>query len=133
MLVVKENTTNLSRSLAGPASVVVGSLHVTSYDTKEDDSSGLTDYEPRSGWYDGTEPYRVTAAWDEVRTAPGTYAVESATVTWRITTPAGSYAESVLVRLFGATPRTHTISYEFDHGVPELDHPAWANETWNVT
>jgi hypothetical protein len=127
VFVVEENTTDLSRSLTGPASVVVRSLHVASYESGGD-SSNASVYEPRNGWYDGTEPYRVTAASGEVRTRTGSHAVESATVTWETTTPAGSYAEYALTSLFGTAPRTYTISYEFAEGSPELDRPEWATE-----
>jgi hypothetical protein len=54
VFVVEENTTDLSRSLTGPASVVVRSLHVASYESGGD-SSNASVYEPRNGWYDGTD------------------------------------------------------------------------------
>ena len=133
-LITRANTTDLSSSLGGPASVVISSLHVTSYRTAtENDTANLRVYEPRNGWYDGTEPYRITAATGTIRTGADPYAVESATVRWTITTPAGSYAAYALGRLVGTDPRTHTISYEFDDETPALTHPAWANDTWNGT
>jgi hypothetical protein len=126
VFVVERNTTGLAESIAGSASVVVRSLHVVSYERR---ANGPV-YEPQNGWYDGRETYRITAASGTVRTDATSTAVESATVTWAVTDPAGTYAEYALVRLTGDDPRTYEISYEFDAGASDVDRPAWVNETW---
>ena len=128
VVLVVEGDPTTAGSLTGPAAVVVRTLHTASYGTEKRNSSAAMVHTPRNGWYDGTQPYRVTEASGEVRTGAGSSAVESARVTWGITTPAGSYAEYALARLLGTGPRTHAVSYELDEGTPELDRPAWADE-----
>jgi hypothetical protein len=127
-LVVASNGTDVAAEIPGSASVIVRSLHVTRYERADGESAETTVYEPRNGWYEGTQPYRITDASGTVRTDADTAAVESASVSWAVTDPAGSYAEYALARLTGPDPRVYEISYEFAPGDVNLDRPAWVDE-----
>ncbi|GAA5433548.1 hypothetical protein [Haloarcula japonica] len=126
--IVKGEGGDMADAISGTASVVVRSLYVTGYERQTDESQEATVYKPKNGWYEGTESYRVTEATGEVRTAGDTTAVRSATVTWDQTRPAGTYAESVLVRLTSDAPRTYDLSFEFDSGETTVNQPAWVTE-----
>jgi hypothetical protein len=126
--IVKGDAEDMADDVGGTASVVVRSLYVTGYERKAVEQSGAVVYEPKGGWYEGASPYRVTVATGEVRTASDTTAVRSATVTWDQTTPAGTYAESALVRLTSDAPRTYDISFEFDSGGTTVTRPAWVTD-----
>lgn len=127
-LVVAENGTNLVDEIPGSASVFVRSLYVVGYERVDADATDTTVYEPQGGWYEGTGQYRVTDATGTVSTGADTSTVESASVSWKVTDPAGSYAEYVLVRLTGPDPRRYEIAYEFESGDTELDRPAWVDD-----
>ena len=129
--IVNGESGDIADDINGTASVVVRSLYATGYEREADDSQGATVYKPKNGWYEGTEPYRVTGATGEVRTAPDTTAVRSATVTWEQTVPAGTYAESALVRLTSDAPRTYDLSFEFESGQATVNRPAWVNAVRN--
>ena len=126
--VVREGSGDVAAAVSGTASVVVRSLYVTGYERKADQSREVNVYGPRDGWYEGTEPYRITAATGEVRTAADTTAVRSAAVTWNQTRPAGTYAEFGLVRLTSDAPKTYDLSFEFDPGETTVNRPAWVTE-----
>ncbi|QLD85286.1 hypothetical protein HWV23_05940 [Natronomonas halophila] len=127
-LVVASNGTDVADEIPGSASVIVRSLHVTRYERVDGNSTETAVYEPQNGWYEGTQPYRITDASGTVRTDAGTAAVESASVSWAVTDPAGSYAEYLLARLTGPDPRVYEISYEFVPGDSNLDRPAWVDD-----
>ncbi|MDS0223078.1 hypothetical protein NDI54_17160 [Haloarcula sp. S1AR25-5A] len=127
--IVRGDAENMADGIAGTASVVVGSLYVTGYERTGVEQSGAGVYEPKGGWYEGTEPYRVTAATGEVRTASDTTAVRSATVTWDQTIPAGTYAEFALVRLTSNAPQSYALSFEFAPGETTVQEPAWVPNT----
>jgi hypothetical protein len=126
-LVVASNGTDVADEIPGSASVIVRSLHVTRYE-RVGGGPGTAVYGPRNGWYEGTRPYRITDASGAVRTDADTAAVESASVSWAVTDPAGSYAEYALARLTGSDPRVYEVSYEFAPGDSDLDRPAWVDE-----
>lgn len=111
--------------ISGAASVVARSLAAVEYRRTGSASSQTAVYEPRSGWYEGMDGYRVTAATGEARTRAGTMALVSATVSWEVTAPAGTYAAYALTRLTSDDPRTYEIALDADAGAPELDPPAW--------
>lgn len=127
--VIKKNATGATDPVAGTVSVFVNSLFAAGYEATGTDSSGATVYEPQSGWYDGQETYRITGATGEVRTATDTRAVTSATVSWEVTAPAGSYAKYRLVRMTSDEPTTVQITFEFDPNDDDLERPPWAGET----
>ncbi|WP_336134869.1 hypothetical protein [Natronomonas amylolytica] len=127
-LVVAENGTDLAAEISGSASVFVRSLYVVGYERVDADATDTTVYGPQSGWYEGTEPYRVTDATGTVSTGADTPTVESASVSWKVTDPAGSYAEYLLVRLTGPDPRHYELAYEFEGGAVDLDRPAWVED-----
>ena len=123
--ILKGEPRDMVDAISGTASVVVRSLYVTGYERKADEPQDANVYKPRNGWYDGTEPYRVTGATGDVQTAADTTAVRSATVAWDQTRPAGTYAEFGLVRLTSDAPRTYDLSFEFDSGETTVNQPAW--------
>lgn len=127
--VIEQNTTGRTEPVTGTASVFVTSLAVAGYDVEETGSNGPTVYEPRSGWYTGATPYRLSGAAGTVRTKAETHGVLSANVTWHRTVPAGSYAEYVLARLTGDDPTMHRITFEFGANASTLDRPDWVNRT----
>jgi hypothetical protein len=127
-LVVASNGTDVADEISGSASVIVRSLHVTRYEQVDGTATETAVYEPRNGWYEGTRPYRITDASGTVRTDADTAAVESASVSWAVTDPAGSYAEYALARLTGPAPRVYETTYELVPGDSDLDRPAWVDE-----
>lgn len=124
-VIVKENGTGVTQPVSGTASVFVNSLVVAGYEAEETDSSDETVFVPRSGWYNGREPYRITDASGEVRTDANTHVVTSANVSWDTTEPAGTYAEYLLVRSFSDEPTTYRITFEFESGDAALEKPPW--------
>lgn len=127
-VIVEENGTGATQPVSGTASVVVNSLFVAGYEGEGAESSGETVFEPRSGWYDGRQTYRISDASGEVHVDDGTYAVTSANVSWDMTVPAGTYAEYTLVRLIGDEPTSYRITFEFDPGDSELERPSWVGD-----
>jgi hypothetical protein len=127
--VVERNTPSDTERVSGTVSVFVNSLFVAGYEKEEFDSSAVTVYAPRSGWYDGQKTYRITGASGEVYANADTRAVQSANVSWRMTEPAGTFAEYELARLMSDDPTTHRITFEFDPGNTTLERPSWLGET----
>ena len=123
--IVEANGTGVTQPVSGTASVFVNSLVVAGYEAEETDSSDETVFVPRSGWYNGREPYRITDASGEVRTDANTHVVTSANVSWDTTEPAGTYAEYLLVRSFSDEPTTYRITFEFESGDAALEKPPW--------
>jgi hypothetical protein len=122
----KRESRDLADAISGTASVIIRSLYLTGYQRKADQPQEADVYEPQNGWYEGTETYRVTGATGEVRTVSGSTAVRSVSVSWEQTMPAGTYAESVLVRLTTDAPHTYRFSFNFDSGETTVNRPAWA-------
>lgn len=125
---VEENVTSATQPVSGTASVFVNSLFLAGYEAEPTDSSETTVYEPQSGWYDGRETYRLTDASGAVHTDADTHEVTSANVSWELTTPAGSYAEYMLVSAATDEPTTYRITYEFDSDDTDLTQPAWVDD-----
>lgn len=125
---VEENGTGVAQPVSGTASVFVNTLFVAGYETSGADSSTGTGYEPQSGWYDGRETYRLTDVSGEVRVAADTHVVRSANVSWDVTTPAGTYAEYVLVRSLTDEPTSYRTTFEFEPGDSDLERPAWVGD-----
>ncbi|MFC6864386.1 hypothetical protein ACFQGE_13070 [Halomicroarcula sp. GCM10025817] len=125
----KENGTGVTQPVSGTASVFVNSLFLAGYEAKGRDPSAVTVYEPRPGWYDGRETYRITRASGTVRADTDTHVVKSANVTWDVTAPAGTYAEYALVTLLTDEPTTYRITFEFEATDSDLERPTWVVET----
>lgn len=126
--VLERPPTALPDGVSGAASVVVRSLYVPAYGLREEEDGGVAVYEPRDGWYDGSDPYRITGASGTVRVDADTNAVRSARVAWDATSAAGTYAEYVLARVTGDDPTTYELSFEFDAGDATVDRPTWVEE-----
>lgn len=125
--VVEESGTGGTQPVSGTASVFVNSLSTVGYEADGADSSTATVYEPRSGWYDGTEMYRITDASGTVHADADTHVVRSANVSWEETAPAGTYVEYVLTRSLSEEPTTYRITFEFDSGDSDLERPTWVD------
>lgn len=130
--VVEKNTTGLTEPVTGTASVFLNSLSVADYENNRPNSSSLSVYEPRSGWYEGDETYRLTDTSGTIRANAESHEVKSANVSWTITTPAGSYAEYALTRLTSEDPSTRRITFDFTPDDTDLKRPTWVNETESV-
>lgn len=126
--VVEQNGTGDTEPVSGTASVFVRSLSVARYEVSETDSSAVTHYEPQSGWYEGSQSYRIAGATGEVRADAETGTARSANVSWDVTTPAGTYAEFLLAGLTSDDPTTHRITFELDPADDELDRPPWVDD-----
>ncbi|UWG47836.1 Uncharacterized protein HSRCO_1555 [Halanaeroarchaeum sp. HSR-CO] len=127
---VVEHTTNTAREpVSGTASVFVNSLYVANYGRAGSNSSGVTVYEPRSGWYEERSTYRITEASGGVYANADTHVVRSANVSWEVTDPAGTYPEFMLSRLFSDDPTTYRITFEFNPNDTPLERPAWVGQT----
>jgi hypothetical protein len=122
--VVEQNNTDPSEPVSGTASVIVNSLFSTRYERTGSDSASVTACEPRSGWYGGQAPYRITGPRGTVRANPSTLVVTSANVSWKVTRPAGSFAEYVLVRAASGAPTDRRIAYEYTPGEAEVERRA---------
>lgn len=55
--------------------------------------------------------------------------VESASVSWNATVPAGSYAEYVVARSTSSDPMAYAISFEFQMDDPKTDRPQWVADS----
>lgn len=127
-LFVTKNASGATEPVSGTASVFVSNLGVAGYTTEDSDTSATTVYEPQSGWYDGSEPYRITEATGTVRVGAETRAVKSANVSWTVTEPAGTYAEYLLVGLTSDEPTTHRTTFDFEPDDHDLERPSWVGE-----
>jgi len=127
--VIENDAAGDTQPVSGTASVFIASLAVAGYDEGGTGSSPDTTYEPRAGWYEGAEAYRITDASGAVRVDPDGPVVTSANVTWDVTAPAGSYAEYALVRLTGDDPTTHRITFERNPDGSDLERPSWVDDT----
>ncbi|WP_435361542.1 hypothetical protein [Haloarchaeobius sp. DFWS5] len=126
--VVEKNASSDGEPVSGTASVVLNSLSIAGYEHDESDSSPVTVYEPQAGWYDERKSYRITDASGAVRANSETGAVNSANVSWALTTPAGTYAEYALVTLTDDDPTTHRFSFELDTDDADLEEPPWVSD-----
>ena len=126
-LVVESEPSTDDEPITGTATVFVNSLELAAYESVADESSESMTYEPQSGWYDGTRPYRITSPSGNVRADAETNAVESADVSWELT-EAESYVEYVLIRLTTDELSTQRIRFEYDADETELEEPAWVDE-----
>lgn len=131
--VVETNTTAVSEPVSGTATVFLNSLSVAGYENTGTTSAGVTVYEPRSGWYDGRETYRLTGASGYVQANAETHVVKSANVSWTVTTPAGSYAEYTLTRVTSNDPTTRHITFEFNPDDADIDRPSWITESQSAS
>jgi hypothetical protein len=125
---VRENTTEHSEPVSGTALVFIRSLGVAGYEMHRSDASSATVYEPQSGWFGKSEPYRISKASGTLRAAPETHAVKSANVSWALTEPAGSYAEYLLVKLTSDHPTAHKITFDFNSTNTRLERPNWVED-----
>ena len=135
VLIVAEEASDPTTGITNPAAVVVRSLHLVAYEPTDDEVAGddrqggdgaVGDtFEPRSGWYEGAEAYRVTDAAGAVTVDPETNDVRSASVTWEVANPAGSYAQYLGVRATTSAPMTQEISFEAEDGKTGIDPPEW--------
>ena len=127
--VVEDTTNTATEPVSGTASVFVNSLMVPKYGKARSNSSAVTVYKPRSGWYDERSTYRITGASGSVYANTDTHVVQSANVSWEVTDPAGTYAEYILTRVFSDDPTTHSIEFEFNPNETALNRPSWVGET----
>ena len=125
---VTTNTTTTTEPISGTASVIVNSLSVVGYEQVGTRSSTVAVYEPRAGWYEGRETYRITGASGTVYADADTRVVQSANVSWGVTVPAGSYTEYAIVRVMSDDPRIYRITFEYVGGDPQLEPPVWIND-----
>jgi len=127
--VVASNSSNQTAGFPDPAAVVVQSLQVVSYDQPDAESSTTIEFKPENGWYGASNGYRVTNATGELRVDTETNTVESASVSWDVTKPAGSYVEYVVTRSTSSDPMTHEISFEHQPDDPKTGRPQWVPES----
>ncbi len=127
--VVTRNGTGGDEPVSGTAAVFVNSLSTAGYERTGTNSPNVTTYEPRSGWYEGQRPYRITSAIGTVQANPETMTVRAANVSWDQTVPAGSFAEYTLVTVASDAPTKRTITFEYTRGETELEQPTWVGDT----
>lgn len=125
--IVKLNSSDPSVGFPTPDAVVVQSLSAVRY-TQAEETTETDRFTPQSGWYGDSEGYRVTNATGDVRADTDTYEIDSAAVSWDVTTPADSYAEYVLHRLGSDAPTTHDIVVDVREADPELSQPEWVTD-----
>ncbi len=126
--IVATNSSPSRDPISGSAGVVVNNLHVLGYETTSRPAGGEdTVYTPRAGWYGNTNPYRVTNVAGTVHTSPDGQRVTAANVSWTVTEPAGTYAESVVVRLTSDDPTAYQITLTVDSAAGDLSQPAWVD------
>ncbi|QGX93860.1 hypothetical protein EI982_03195 [Haloplanus rallus] len=131
--VTTSETTSASEPVSGTASVFVNNLRVAAYETTETDSTGVTTYEPQSGWYESRVVYRLTDASGTVRVDDETGTVTSANVSWT-ETRGETYAHYVLSTVLHSSSTESRTTFAFDDTSPSLERPAWAtDEETNAT
>jgi hypothetical protein len=125
--VVRSEQTPESDPVSGTASVFVNNLWVAAYESTGTDSSGVTTYEPRPGWYEGRVVYRLTDVSGTVRADAETGAVTATNVSWTVTR-GETYAHCALSRVLDAGSTASRTTFSFDATAPYLERPAWATE-----
>lgn len=124
-----KNSSDPSAEFQAPEAVVVQSFQLVAYKQADDSTGRTVDFTPQTGWYGGSEGYRVTNATGNVQVDAETYEIESASVSWDVTAPAGSYAEYVLHSLGSHASTTHEIVFDVREDNPELSQPTWVANT----
>ncbi|MGM0592056.1 MAG: hypothetical protein ACQETI_10600 [Halobacteriota archaeon] len=114
--------TDLADDLAGSVSVVTTQLRLAQYDPVEASDSAVRRLRPRSGWYAGSESYRLTDADGEVRANAETDALHSAAVRWDLTRGTETYLHYLLN---SGTTVTQSVSYQYDPRPVAIEAPDW--------
>jgi hypothetical protein len=125
--VTRRNATRAREPVSGTASVFVNNLWIAAYEPAATDSSGVTTYEPRPGWYESRIVYRLTGVSGTVRADGETGAVTSANVSWTVTR-GETYAHYVLSSVLHSSSTESRTTFAFDATPPSLERPAWATE-----
>lgn len=102
-------------------SLFLNGLWAVGYERVEDGDTNV--YEPETGWYDSTSPYRVTDASGHVIVDADTYSVMAAAVDIEMV-EAGSYAEYLQHR---DESETLSVTLEVEPGA-DVDEPAWVED-----
>lgn len=113
-----------SEPVSGTASVFVNGLGIVGYERAGSDGAGLRTFEPKSGWYEGSRPYRITGATGAVD-VNDEMTVRSANVSWDLTEPAGSLAEYVLVTVASDATTTQRVEFDYTPGATPIERPTW--------
>lgn len=124
-VVTRTNSSDTPEPVTGTSRVIVRSLAIARFDPSVGEQPGTEVRHPRSGWYAGSESYRLTDAAGTIRIDPNTNAVTGANVSWELTSPASSLWEYELVRMTTDDPTTQRITYQYDTGGQQIDTPGW--------
>lgn len=119
---VENASSDRADDVRGSASVFRNAMRVPEYGLVSETTDGRV-YEPRGGWFEGTEPFRVTDAHGRVVVDPDVGGVRSADVSWTLTERAPTYAH-YLVRA-GIDQR---LRYDVDLDPQAVEEPAWVAE-----
>ncbi|WP_152415843.1 hypothetical protein [Halovivax asiaticus] len=124
---VRANGSIVDGRLTEPGgTIVLSGLDRMSYD-RTGESESQTVYEPKNGWYDALQEYRVTGASGEVHVDTDTERVSSADVSWTETRPADPYLRYALARLAGGDESvSFSLDYDLAVDAVTLDEPEWA-------
>ncbi|APX97398.1 hypothetical protein BB347_12670 [Natronorubrum daqingense] len=127
IVVRDESDTDLKDEISGATSVVTESLHPSDYEHVAETANRST-YEPRDGWVDEADAYRITDSSGEVTVDPDSYAVQAANVTWDVTPSTETYAHYLVSQLTSDYPLTQDIRYEMRSDTAEIETPDWVAE-----
>ncbi|MFP9193399.1 hypothetical protein ACLI4Q_17400 [Natrialbaceae archaeon A-CW1-1] len=127
----EENAGDQARSIENHVSLFVRSLYITQYE-QVDESIEQAVYEPRNGWFEGAEGYRVTDSTGHITVDPDSYAIESADVSFNVVSTADSYAKYLLTTTFSDEPTSQEITYTVDTENVEIEILDWVEEKRNT-
>lgn len=130
-LLSRENATeDRADAMLEMIDLYLGMLSVTAYDRVDRDGDAArtddaTVYEPRDGWYERADVYRVTDASGTVVVDESRDGVTSADVAWTTTGPADTYAHYLFARIVEGDRESVELTYEFDAGTDSVQEPDW--------
>lgn len=121
--VTDDPDTDMAEEISGPVSVVTTQLRLASYEPVDASDTGDKErLRPQSGWYNGSEPYRLTNTSGEVTIESETNVLYAAEATWDLTPNTDTYLHYVMN---SDNTATQEISYQYDSQNVSFEPPAW--------
>jgi hypothetical protein len=120
---------DLAAELDGTVSIVTTQLRLAGYEPvgrsdrpPANVGNDTLRLRPLSGWYDGSQPYRLTDTSGEVRVETGTNHLVAAAVHWDLTRNTDTYLHYLLNRQHTVTQR---VTYRYETENVSVETPDW--------
>ena len=126
-----EDGGDLESSITSTAPVIVGSVRNTEYERVQESDEEYV-YEPKNGWFDGQDGYRITDSTGQVRVDPDSYTATAAEVSFTVTPGAGTYAEYLYTTWATDDTFTREVSYEYTSENVTVEPPEWVESLQNA-